>query len=128
MSTFADLVASRKAWLADFLEPWCRGASRKDLLLAEQEWTDIAGKVDPEKTLWKWAWSRFPGLIHESLGIDETSEVVVTLNDGRTFRGYPDARKSLRGQLTLLTTDERGRFADAGPFSLDDVVEVKRQP
>ena len=101
-------------------------AARKDLLLAEQEWTDIAGKVDPEKTLWKWAWSRFPDLIHESLGIEETSEVVVTLKDGREVRGYPDARKSLRGTLTLLSTDAQGRIADAGPFSLDDVIDVKR--
>lgn len=126
MSTFADLVASRKAWLAEFLEPWCRTAARKDLLLAELEWTDIAGKVDPEKTLWKWAWSRFPDLIHESLGIEETSEVVVRLKDGREVRGFPDARKSLRGQLTLLTTDDRGRFADAGPFSLDDIAAINR--
>lgn len=126
MSTFADLVSSRKAWLADVLQPWCRAASRKDLLLAEQEWTDIAGKVDPEKTLWNWAWSRFPGLVHESLGIEETAEVEVRLRNGSMIRGYPDSRKSQRGMLTLLATSETGRFVDAGPFSLDDVVSVKK--
>mgnify|MGYP000942299374 CR=1 FL=1 len=82
MSSFSELVASRKAWLADVLQPWCRAALRKDLLLAEQEWIDIAGKVDAEKTLWRWAWSRFPELVHESLGIEETTEVVVTLKTG----------------------------------------------
>lgn len=126
MSTFADLVSSRKAWLADVLQPWCQAAARKDLLLAEQEWTDIAGKVDPEATLWRWAWSRFPELVHESLGIEETSEVEVRLRNGSVIRGYPDSRKSQRGMLTLLTTNDTGRFIDAGPFSLDDVVSVKR--
>ncbi len=125
-STFLDLVSSRKAWLADTLQPWCRTATRKELLLAEQEWTDIAGKVDPEMTLWRWAWSRFPGLVHESLGIEETTEIVVTLASGQEIRGFPDARQSLRGQLVVLTSGASGRFANAGPFSLDDVRSVHR--
>ena len=127
MSSFAELVTSRKAWINDVLAPWCRAAARKDLLLAEQEWTDIAGKVDPESTLWRWAWSRFPELVHESLGIDESSEVAVALKSGRRIRGFPDGRKSQSGRLVLLTatTDHRG-FDDAGPFSLDEIASVKR--
>ncbi len=123
---FADLVLSRKTWLTDVLQPWCRTASRKDLLLAEQEWTDIAGKVDAEKTLWRWAWSRFPELVHESLGIEETSEVIVTLKNGQEIRGFPDARQSLRGMLVVLTADEQGRNADAGPWSIDEVTLIRR--
>lgn len=123
---FADLVASRKTWLAEVLQPWCRAAARRDLLLAEQEWTDIAGKVDAEATLWRWAWSRFPDLVHESLGIEETSEVAVTMKNGTVVRGFPDSRQSLRGMLILLTNGENGRFQDAGPFSLDDVAGVER--
>ncbi len=126
MPSFADLVVSRKAWLAEVLQPWCRAASRKDLLLAEQEWTDIAGKVDPEATLWRWAWSRFPELVHESLGIEETSEVLVTLKNGPEIRGYPDSRQSKRGMLVVLTPAADSRFLDAGPFSLDDVMAVRR--
>jgi len=126
MSTFAELVTSRKTWLTDFLEPWCRSAARKELLLAELEWIDIAGKVDVEKTLWRWAWSRFPDLIHESLGIEETTEVVVTLRDGREIRGYPDSRQSLRGMLVILTSTDTGRFTDAGPISLDDILAINR--
>src|SRR5580704_17394105 len=103
MHTFADLVSSRKAWLANVLVPWCRQAAVKDLRLAELEWGDIAGKVDPAKTLWYWAWSRFPDLEHgELVGIDETREVQVTLRDGRTIAGFPDARQSVEGQLVLV--------------------------
>ncbi|MFO0917863.1 MAG: hypothetical protein U0872_06050 [Planctomycetaceae bacterium] len=97
MSSFAELVTSRKAWINDVLAPWCRTAQRKDLLLAEQEWTDIAGKVDPESTLWRWAWSRFPELVHESLGIDESSEVAVALKSGRRnlrVSGRPEKAKA----------------------------------
>lgn len=127
MNSFAELVASRKAWIADVLEPWCRGAPRKELLLAEQEWTDIAGKVDPEATLWRWAWSRFPELVHESLGIDESAEVDVALRNGTHVRGFPDSRKSQRGMLVLLTAvGDDGRFADTGPFSIDDIAGVTR--
>ena len=129
MPTFADLVASRKAWLADVLQPWCRSAGRKDLLLAEQEWTDIAGKVDLEKTLWRWAWSRFPALVHQELaGIDETGEVTVTLQDGSRFTGYPDARNSGQGQLVLVGRDESNprRSAEIGPFSIDDIAMIAR--
>ncbi len=129
MHTFADLVSSRRAWLADVLTPWCRQAALKDLRLAELEWSDIAGKVDPAKTLWYWAWSRFPELVHSELvGIDETREVQVTLRDGRSVTGFPDARQSVQGELVLIGRDpvDFHRSAEHGPFSLDEIAAVDR--
>jgi|SRR5579872_1810288 len=127
MHTFADLVASRKAWIAEELIPWCAHASLKDLRLAELEWADIAGKVDPQKSLWYWAWGRFPQLVHpELMGIDETREVQVTLRDGRVVQGFPDARESRQGQLVLIARD-RGRpprHKPQGPFSIDEITAV----
>lgn len=123
---FAALVESRKGWIEDRLRPWCQRALRSDLLLAENEWVDIAGKADPEKTLWAWAWNRFPDLVHADLGIDETSEVVVVLTDGREVRGYPDARRSRQGRLTLLGEVEPGQRGDFGPYSIDEVRSVRR--
>lgn len=120
--TFADLVASRKAWLEYQLQPWCQRARHRDLLLAEQEWVDIAGKVDPEKTLWAWAWSRFPDLIHPELGIDESQEIVVTLVGGEICQGYADARRSLQGRLCLVQSND-GR--EVGPFLIDEIEMVK---
>jgi len=118
---FSDLAASRRAWIDDVLIPWCRTAERKELLKAEADWANVAGQVDAEATLWTWAWSRFPGLVHPEMGgLDESCEVEVRLKDGRTFRGYPDARRSVRGELVLLTGD-----GDAGPVSIDDVVDVR---
>lgn len=128
MKTFSDLVSSRKAWIDGVLKPWCRQASRKDLLDADVEWLDLAGKVPAEKTLWKWAWGRFPELIHEELGIEETMEVEVTLKDGRSFVGFPDARKSVRGQLFLWLRATVGQVeGEAGPFSIDDVSSVTKR-
>jgi hypothetical protein len=127
MTTFAELVASRKSWLGDVLEPWCRAARQKDLRLAELEWVDIAGKVDPGKTLWYWAWSRFPELVQEELaGIDETRRVTITLKDGARYTGYPDARESTQGSLVLWGRDEKPphRNAALGPFSIDDIATV----
>lgn len=128
MANFADLAASRRTWINDVLIPWCRQAARTQLRLAELEWHDIAGRVDPEKTLWAWAWSRLPGLVHEELGgIDESGMVSVLLSEGRTFVGYPDARQSKQGELVLLCrSDESGRFLEAGPFSIDDIQSVRR--
>ncbi len=128
MSPFDELVASRKAWLSDVLQPWCRRASLIALRQAELEWNDIAGKVAPEKTLWPWAWSRFPELVHESLGIEETSEVEVTLHDGRTVSGYPDSRASQQGQLVLWGTDlPSGQPREHGPFSIEAIATVRRR-
>lgn len=122
MPTFADLVASRKDWIQRELIPWCRQASLADLGRAEEEWLDIAGKVAPQFSLWLWAWSRFPVLYVEGLrGLEETHEVVVRLRSGETATGYPDARASQRGKLTLV----RGAGI-LGPFSLDDIEEVQR--
>jgi hypothetical protein len=124
---FEQLAASRKRWIEAVLKPWAQRARRSDLCRAELEWTDLAGKVDPQKTLWLWAWSRFPALVHEDLGIDEAAEVVVRLRDGREFTGYPDGRESTQGQLVLLpTVRAAGQFVPLGPFSLDDIASVRR--
>jgi hypothetical protein len=129
MQTFADLVASRKAWLADVLMPWCAQAGLKDLKRAELEWVDIAGKVDPEKTLWYWAWNRFPDLVNADLvSIDEARKVSVSLRDGRTFTGFPDSRQSKQGQLVIVARDPArpGRHEEYGPFSIDEVATIVR--
>jgi hypothetical protein len=127
MHTFSDLVASRKTWLADILAPWCAHASLKDLRRAELEWVDIAGKVDSEKTLWYWAWSRFPALVNTDLvAIDEARRVTVTLCDGRAFTGFPDSRQSQGGQLVLVGRDpaDGRRSEEWGPFSLDEIATI----
>ena len=127
MNTFAELVTSRKAWLTDVLSSWCQAASLKDLRLAELEWIDIAGKVDPDKTLWIWAWSRFPALVHSELAaIDETSPVTVSLKDGTQYTGYPDARQSQQGQLVLLGRDHDNprRTTEYGPFAIDEIATI----
>jgi len=125
--SFEELVTSRKAWISDVLQPWCRTASVSALKQAEVEWIDIAGKVAPEKTLWPWAWSRFPDLVHETLGIEETSEVEVTLQDGRIIRGFPDSRASIKGSLVLWSTDpETGESSEAGPFSIERITRVQK--
>lgn len=126
MSSISDLIASRKAWIEETLRPWCAQAAQRDLRLAEELWPDIAGKVDPEKTLWCWAWSRFPALVNLELqGIDETNEVTVILKDGSSFTGYPDGRKSKQGQLLLLGRNpEDGRSSEFGPFAIDEVSAI----
>ena len=127
VATFEELVASRKAWLTDVLQPWCRTATLSALRKAEQEWMDIAGKVAPEKTLWPWAWSRFPDLVHETLGIEETAEIEVVLLDGRIVRGYPDARRSQSGQLVVWGQDSPDTdLNERGPFSIEQISSVKR--
>lgn len=129
MNSFDDLVSARKEWINCVLKNWCQQACRADLLRAEPEWLDIAGKVPPEKTLWPWAWSRFPDLVHENLGIDETSEVCVALSDGRTVCGYPDSRKSQRGQLFVWGAESvTDQPVERGPFAIDDIVSVRRSP
>ncbi len=129
MSTFDELVASRKTWLSEVLQPWCRNAPLISLRQAELEWNDLAGKIAPEKTLWPWAWSRFPDLVHESLGIEETAEVEVTLHDGRTVRGFPDSRASQQGKLVLWGADETDEEPhELGPFSIEQIATVQRLP
>jgi hypothetical protein len=123
--TFDGLIESRRAWIDNVLKPWCRQAARIDLLKADQEWHDIAGRVDTEFTLWLWAWSRFPALYVDDLkGLDESFEVQVTLKDGTRVVGFPDARESQRGMLVVITADAAN--PQAGPFSIDDVINVER--
>lgn len=126
--TFEALVASRRAWLADVLKPWCQSAPRAALRLAELEWMDIAGKVSAEKSLWAWAWGRFPDLVHAELnGIDESSAVTVVSKSGQRTTGYPDARESEQGSLVLVCRDPAtGRSHNAGPFSIDEIESVSR--
>lgn len=127
MPDFPTLVASRRDWIESVLKPWCRAASRRDLLAAEQEWVDIAGRADASKTLWPWAWSRFPVLYVDDLGgMEETYPVVVTLNDGTEHSGYPDARRSVRGELVLLGDSPEGGARDLGPWSIDDIIGIER--
>jgi hypothetical protein len=123
MPSFDELAASRRRWIAEVLQPWCREASRKDLLRAAMEWGDIAGRVDEKATLWTWAWGRFPELVYEGLsGVNETREVQVTLKTGETWVGFPDARQSTEGRLVLVSADRSlGQF---GPFSIDDIARV----
>jgi len=127
MQTYAELAASRRQWIDEILIPWCRQASRKELLAALQDWADIAGKVDPGKTLWFWAWSRFPALVHEELaGIDETVQVTLTTAGGARVTGYPDARESDNGSLVLSGKTKQGEFRQFGPYSIDEVTEISR--
>jgi hypothetical protein len=128
VTNFAELVASRREWIDSVLKPWCRGARLADLKRAELDWADIAGRVEPEATLWTWAWSRFPALVHEQLpGINETHEVRVTLKSGRVHAGYPDNRQSKGGRLTLLcASTESGRgLVETPPISIDDIAAVE---
>ncbi|MCA9069974.1 MAG: hypothetical protein KDA84_13675 [Planctomycetaceae bacterium] len=124
MKTFDELVTSRKRWIDEVLAPWCRQACRKDLIRAAMDWGDIAGRVDENATLWTWAWSRFPALIHEGLaGVNKTGAVQVRLKTGESFNGFPDARESTNGQLVLIPLT--GTNAAMGPFSIDDIADVQ---
>jgi hypothetical protein len=123
--SFADLVASRRQWIDEVLKPWCQRAERNQLRMAELEWPDIAGRAMAEKTLWFWAWGRFPALVNDELaGIDESLRVEVTLRDGSTRTGHPDARESTHGQLVLVGKTAEGRIENLGPFSIDDIASV----
>ena len=125
---FAELAASRRAWIEETLIPWCRQAARIDLLQADEEWLDIAGKVAADATLWTWAWSRFSALVHERLpGVNETYPVCVTLRDGREVEGYPDSRRSKQGRLVLLCHDPSDNaYKEQGPFTIDEIADVRR--
>ena len=119
MSSFEEMIASRKDWIETILRPWCQQATLKDLKRAEQEWLDIGGKVATEMTLWTWAWERFPVLTHDGLtGVNETVEVTVSLKDGRSITGFPDGRKSVHGKLVLV---ESVTGKEQGPFIIDEV-------
>jgi len=125
MTTFDELVTSRKRWIDEVLKPWCLSANRKDLMRAAMDWGDIAGRVDEEATLWTWAWSRFPELVHEGLsGVNETLPVKVTLKSGESLTGFPDARESKNGQLVLVASEAETK--SYGPFLIDDIADVER--
>jgi hypothetical protein len=129
VSSFADLIASRRDWIEQVLKPWCRVAGLKDLKRAELEWADIAGKVDAKATLWTWAWGRFPEIVHEGfVGVDETNAVRVKLKNGQSHAGYPDNRKTEGGRLILLSAEPAGpgRAAEIGPISIDDIAQIER--
>jgi hypothetical protein len=122
MSTFDELTASRRNWINDILIPWTRTATRKDLIKAEDDWVNLAGRVAPERSLWLWAWSRFPCLFVEGLGgLDESWPVRVATTDGRVAEGYPDNRSSQRGELQIV-----GDGGASARFVIDDVVAVER--
>jgi hypothetical protein len=128
MATFSELVDSRKQWIEQTLQPWCRQAPRAALIQADDEWLDIAGRADSQATLWTWAWSRFPALVHDGLsGVDETREVTVVLTDGRDFTGFPDGRTGKRGELILVSFDPAGpgQATQHGPFSIDEIRDVR---
>ena len=126
LSAFQALSASRRGWIAEFLIPWCRTASVPSLLKAEMEWGDIAGRVDPQFSLWLWAWSRFPVLYVDGLrGLEESFLVQVTLHSGSLHVGYPDSRASQRAQLVLVDRED-GQTVERGPFRLDQVRAVER--
>lgn len=123
ISKFPELVQSRRNWIDEVLTPWCRTASRTDLLLAEHAWADLAGRADPTSTLWVWAWSRFPALIEEGVtSLNETLPVVVTRKDQSSVSGYPDARLSLQGMLILIGADG----TQQAPVSIDEIAIVER--
>lgn len=122
VQTFEDLATSRREWIESILRPWCRQAGLTQLKQAAMEWHDFAGRVDMQATLWTWAWERHPAIVHDDLpGVNETHQVTVTLQDGRTVSGFPDGRKSLHGQLILIDDGQ-----EHGPFSIDDVTAVER--
>ena len=123
MHTFSQLVESRKSWIQETLRPWCQAAPRSELLQAEQEWSDIAGRVSPDSSLWLWAWSRFPDLVYDGLtNVNETREVCVELQDGSRASGFPDARLSERGQLVLVGSGATS--GQLGPYPIDEIVSV----
>lgn len=129
--TFDELIASRRAWIDTVLKPWCQQATLRDLRRADEEWGDIAGRVDTEATLWTWAWSRFDALVCPDLpGVNETRPIRVTLKDGRTAVGFPEGRLSCRGELYLIAveTDDPLAHDELGPFALDDIVSVEPEP
>ena len=125
--SFEHLAAARREWIETVLRPWCRKSPLKELRKAEQEWFDIAGRADTHPTLWTWAWERFPEIVHPDLpGVNETSELLLTLLDGSQVSGFPDGRKSQRGMLILIGVSESGKTLTHGPISVDQIASIQR--
>jgi hypothetical protein len=125
--SFEDLAASRREWIETVLRVWCRSASLKELKKAEVEWFDVAGRADQNATLWTWAWERFPAVVHpEMAGVHETHAVQVQLKSGVQLSGFPDARRSQKGQLVLIGTDSTGAMIIHDAVSIDDVQSIAR--
>lgn len=128
--TFSELVTSRKAWLGSVLRPWCEQAGYHDLQRAEGDWPNLAGKVDPQKTLWYWAWSRFPELVHAEISdIDETHALEIELKNGQTCTGYPDARESQHGKLAVLvmgkSESDPAERKTLKQFTIDEIAAIR---
>jgi hypothetical protein len=129
LSNFEALAAARREWIENTLRVWCRTAAVKELRKAEAEWFDLAGRADPQATLWTWVWERFPDIVHPDLaGVNETHEVMVTLVDGRQLQGFPDNRASRRGVLILVAADENGGIRSSEPVEVDSIQAVQRVP
>ncbi len=127
LMSFENLAEARRDWIQQVLRPWCQAASLKELRKAEQEWLDIAGRVDAKATLWTWAWERFPEIVHAEMpGVHETWEVNVLLKDGRERRGYPDNRQSLRGMLVLITRSAESGLGQTPTMSIDEIQTIHR--
>ncbi|MEM9704388.1 MAG: hypothetical protein AAF907_18245 [Planctomycetota bacterium] len=117
---FTKLVESKRAWLEEVLKPWCRTADLAALRLAEANWIDLAGNVDPQKTLWLWAWGRFEGVVSEELeGFEESLALRLTLKSGETVVGFPDGRASRAEGIVLIAED--GSTATA---ALDEIASA----
>lgn len=126
MLSFEELALSRREWIDEVLVPWCREAGPAELRKAEIEWTNLAGQVAAELTLWTWAWSRFPALVHGGMpGLNETLNVKVVLKSGQSVIGYPDNRESDRHQLVLLSRGDDGTTEHAGPYQIDEIESVE---
>lgn len=124
---FEMLAAARRDWIQQVLRPWCRSATLRELRKAEQEWLDLAGRVDVKATLWTWAWERYPDIVHADMaGVHEAWEVRVRLRDGRELTGYPDSRQSQRGVLVLIGRRDDGGFEETSGISIDDIGEIQR--
>ena len=70
-------------------------------------------------------------MVHEGLaGVNETHAVQVTLKDGATLAGFPDARKSKRGCLVLVAAapGSTGRHEESRPVAIDEIAAVRRTP
>lgn len=120
------LGASRRRWIDEELQPWCRTAPMVELKKAELDWMNFAGQAPADQTLWRWAWSRFPDLVHPELGLNETYPVRLHLRDGTSVVGYPDSRQSGEGKLVLTRRSSEGNWESLGPWSIDDVHSAVR--